>query len=176
MKRVWEFMKGNHPCANLAPYRHLRARRALSIFKDVMLRTRRALSLYNVYGDSALLLLNGISLNSDSALLALKWRYWKGVISHSKVLVDSNEFSLIFWKVQHSHSRHQKTTSHLLRINLKGKVRFNNKWPLEGAMYINLRSNFRGHPEMLVFFLQFTQNIDVSDKSIHKAFRIHKTL
>ena len=30
-------------------YRQLRARRALSIFKDLLLRTRRALSLYNVY-------------------------------------------------------------------------------------------------------------------------------
>ena len=34
--------------------RLLRARRALSIFKDVPLRTRRVLSLYKVYGDSAL--------------------------------------------------------------------------------------------------------------------------
>ena len=31
----------------------------------------RVLSLYKVYGDSALLVLNGTSLNSDSALLAL---------------------------------------------------------------------------------------------------------
>ena len=37
---------GNH-------YRLLKARRALSIFKDVPLRTRRALSLYKVYGDMA---------------------------------------------------------------------------------------------------------------------------
>ena len=53
----------------------LRTRRALSLFKDGQLRTRRALSLYKVYGDSALLVLNGTSLNSDSALLALNWRY-----------------------------------------------------------------------------------------------------
>ena len=44
-------------------YRQLRVRRALSIFKDVLLRTRRALVLYNVYGDSALLVLNRTSLN-----------------------------------------------------------------------------------------------------------------
>ena len=44
---------------------------AISIFKDVPLRTRRALWLYNIYGDSALLVLNGTSLNGDSALLAL---------------------------------------------------------------------------------------------------------
>ena len=53
----------------------LRARRVLSTFKDVPLRTRRALPLCNVYGDSALLVLNGISLNSDCALLALNWQY-----------------------------------------------------------------------------------------------------
>ena len=62
--------------------------------------------------------------------------------------------------MQHSHSRHQKTTSNLLRINLKGKLRFSNGWPLEGAMYINLWSNFLGHPEMLVF-CNFFQNIGV---------------
>ena len=31
-----------------------------------------------------------------------------------------------------------KTTSNLLRIKLKGKLRFNKIWPLEGAMYITL--------------------------------------
>ena len=35
-------------------------------------------------------------------------------------------------------SKRQKTTSNLLRINLKGRVRFTNKWTLERAMYINL--------------------------------------
>ena len=39
--------------------------------KDVPLRARRALSLYNVYGDSALLVLNGTSLISNNALLTL---------------------------------------------------------------------------------------------------------
>ena len=43
----------------------------LTIFKDVPLRTRRVVSLYKVYGDSTLLILNGTSSNSDSALLAL---------------------------------------------------------------------------------------------------------
>ena len=55
---------------------HLRARRALMLFKDVLLRTRRALLLYIVYGDSPLLALNGTSLNSVNALLAPSWRYW----------------------------------------------------------------------------------------------------
>ena len=52
-------------------YRQLRARRALLQFKDVPLRTRRALLLYKVYGDSALLVLNGTSLICNNALLAL---------------------------------------------------------------------------------------------------------
>ena len=54
----------------------LRARRALSIFKDVPLGTRRVLLLYNVYVNSTLLVLNGTSLNSDSALLALNWWFY----------------------------------------------------------------------------------------------------
>ena len=37
-------------------YHQLRARSALSIFKDVPLRARRMLSLYNVYGNSTFLL------------------------------------------------------------------------------------------------------------------------
>ena len=48
-------------CRILVPLRYighqLRARRALSIFKDVPLRARRVLSLYKAYGDSALLFL-----------------------------------------------------------------------------------------------------------------------
>ena len=55
----------------------MRARRVLSIFKDVPLRTRRALSLYKVYGDSTLLVLNRTSWNRDNALLALNWQYIK---------------------------------------------------------------------------------------------------
>ena len=57
---------------------------------------------------------------------------------YSIVLVDLNEYPSIFQKVQDSHSRHQKTTSNLLRINLKGILQFNEIWPLEGAMYITL--------------------------------------
>ena len=45
-------------------------KRVLS-FTNVPLRTRRALLLYNVYGDSALLVLNETLLNSISALVAL---------------------------------------------------------------------------------------------------------
>ena len=56
------------------------------------------------------------------------------------LLVDLNEFpSLQYFKKCSIHtleSRHQKTTSNLLRINLKGILQFNETWPLEGAMYI----------------------------------------
>ena len=78
----------------------------------------------------------------------------------------------IYQNVQHSLSRHQKTTSNLLRINLKGKLKFNHSWPLEGAMYITLWKNFRGHPKN-VSFVHFLKILMVSDKTIHKAFRTH---
>ena len=56
------------------------------------------------------------------------------------VLVNLKHFfpPSIFWKMQHSHSRYQRTTSNLIRINLKSTLRFSNQWPLEGVMYINL--------------------------------------
>ena len=41
---------------------------------DVPLKTRRALSQYILYGDSALLVLNG-TVNSNNALLTVDWRY-----------------------------------------------------------------------------------------------------
>ena len=56
-------------------FRQLRARRAQSIFKDVPLRTRRALSPQILYSDSDLLVFNATSLNINSALLALNWRF-----------------------------------------------------------------------------------------------------
>ena len=53
----------------------------------------------------------------------------------------------------------KKTTLNTLRINLKGILKFNEMWPREGAMYITLWDNFRGHPEN-VSFMQFSQKID----------------
>ena len=52
----------------------LRARRALMQFNNVPLRTRTALLLYKVYGDNALFVLNGTSMNSANALLVLSRR------------------------------------------------------------------------------------------------------
>ena len=76
---------------------------------------------------------------------------------------------------KHSHPRHLKTTSNFLTIHLKGKLTFGNGSPLEGAMYINLWWNFRGHPKFF-FFFNFLKIWMVSDKTIHRAFGIHKTL
>ena len=54
-----------------------------------VLRTRRVLSLYNVYGDSALqVLIKGTSLNSYSALLALKTNDIKKICSIDLVTSD----------------------------------------------------------------------------------------
>ena len=54
------------------------------------LRTRRALSPWTLYSDSALLVLNGTSLNIYTALLALNWR-------HSPyLLIDENREPLQF--------------------------------------------------------------------------------
>ena len=96
-------------------------------------------------------------------------------LSHSIVLVDLNEFPPLFQKVQHSNSRHQKTTSNL-RINLKVILKFNEIWPLEGAMDITLRYNFWGHPENFSF-MQLSQKLKVSDnnKKMHRAFRTRTT-
>ena len=58
--------------------RQLRTRRALTLFNDVPLRTRRTLLPQTLYSDSALLVLNGTSLNSVTALLALNW--WNTIL------------------------------------------------------------------------------------------------
>ena len=60
------------------------------------------------------------------------------ILPFKAILVDLNEFPSIFQKVQHSYSRHQKTISNFLRITLKGNLRLNKIWPLEGAMYMTL--------------------------------------
>ena len=62
-----------------------------------------------------------------------------------------NGFPSIFQKVQYFHFRHLKTTSHLLRICLNGILKSNKVWPLEGAIYISLWENYRGHPDNELF-------------------------
>ena len=78
-------------------------------------------------------------------------------------------FHQSFKKVEHSHSRHQKATTNLLRIDLKGKLSFNNSWQLEGANLHNSMVNFRGHPKN-VCFMQFSQNIDGFGQNDSKGF------
>ena len=82
---------------NKTSYHKLRARRALLQFKDVTLRTRRALSLYKVNGNSALLVLNGISLICNNALLALNWQYIPGGKKKTEQSIQSifQDFALI---------------------------------------------------------------------------------
>ena len=46
-----------------------------------------------------------------------------------------------------------------LQSIIKGKLRCSKCSPLEGGMYINLWTNFQGHPENVIF-LQFSQNMD----------------
>ena len=78
-------------------------------------------------------------------------------------MVNWNGFPSIFQKVQYFHSRHWKTTSHILRISLNGILKLNEVWPLEGAMYISLWENSRGHPDN-VSFMQFSTKIDGFEK------------
>ena len=53
----------------------------------------------------------------------------------------------------------RKQPQHLLRISLNGILKWNEVWPLEGAMYISLWENSRGHPDN-VSFMQFSTKID----------------
>ena len=76
--------------------------------------------------------------------------------SHSIVLVDLNKVSSIIWKVQQSHSRCQKTTSNLLGITLKGRLRVSNEQSSEGAMYINICWNSWGIPRNYFFSQNFS--------------------
>ena len=68
----------------------------------------------------------------------------------------------------------QKTTSNLHRITLKGKLRFGNGSPLDGAMV-----TFSGASQKCIFLGgggNFLKILTVSDKTIHKSFRIHNAL
>ena len=86
-----------------------------------------------------------------------------------------NEFPLIFQKVQHSHFRHQKGTSSLLRINLKGILKFNEIWPWELCTQLYNLGGGGGIPKIFSF-MQFSQKIDGFWQNIHRAFRTHTTL
>ena len=53
----------------------------------------------------------------------------------------------------------RKQPHSLLRISLNGILKLNEVWPLEGAMYISLWENYRGHPDN-ISFMQFSTKID----------------
>ena len=72
MKFRWEPERHYH-YSNDVP---LRTRRALSLFKWCSVENQKGtIAIQCLYGDSTLLVLNGSSLNSRNALLALNWRY-----------------------------------------------------------------------------------------------------
>ena len=71
--------------------------------------------------------------------------------------------------------RHQKTTSNLLTIHLKGKLMCGNGSPPRGRYVHKPMVKFLGLPENVIFF-NFLKIWMVSDNTIHRAFRIHKTL
>ena len=81
-----------------------------------------------------------IENNSRTILSAICVHFYIGL----SLLVDWNEFPSIFHKVQHFHSRHQKTSSNLLRTNVNSKLRLNKIWPLEEASVHNSMARYSG--------------------------------
>ena len=69
----------------------------------------------------------------------------------------------------------KQTTSSLLRITLQDRLRVNNEQSLEGAMYIYPMVQLL--LPITLLWVQIFQNNDGfrRKKTIHKAFRIHKT-
>ena len=57
----------------------------------------------------------------------------------------------------------------LLRISLNGILKLNEEWPLEGAMYIFLWENYRGHPDN-ISFMQFSTKIDGFEQKDSQGF------
>ena len=99
-------------------------------------------------------------------------------LSHNIVLLDLNEFSSIFCKVQHSQvlQTSQKIASNCLRITLIGRLRVIIEQSLEGALYINIWQNSPGPPEKNLVSCKLLKIWMISDRTVHKAFRIHNIL
>ena len=94
-------------------------------------------------------------------------------------MVDLNEYPSMFGKVHPSHFRHEKTTSNFLQISLKDRLRVSNEQSQEGVMYILHKPMVElggGGPQTLFFWCKFLKILMVLDKTIHKAFKIHKTI
>ena len=92
------------------------------MFKD---RTRRALWLYKVYDKSALLDLNGTSLNSVNTLLALRRRY--GLGHKTQEIWSRKGLDYI-----HTHKKHTRTTikSYIYEPARVGKTRARGAWEI----------------------------------------------
>ena len=92
---------------------------------------------------------------------AVSWQFFYKIKSRSihVVMVDLNEFSSIFQKVQHFHSRHQKTTSNLLTTHLKGKLMFGNASSLYRRSYVYIKAmvTFSGASWKKVYFSLFSK-------------------
>ena len=80
-----------------------------------------------------------------------------------------NGFPSIFQKSAVFSLQTLKTTSHLLGISLNGILKLNEVWPLEGAMYISLWENYRGHPDN-ISFMQFSTKIDGFEQKDSQGF------
>ena len=82
--------------------------------------------------------------------------------SISIVLVDLNKFPSIFQKEQHSHSRHQKTTSNLLNSQFKRQIKVQQNMATRGSCVHKVKPMLNilwGHPQNFSF-MQFSQNMD----------------
>ena len=55
------------------------------------------------------------------------------------------------------------------KISLNGILKLNEVWPLEGAMYISLWENYRGHPDN-ISFMQFSTKIDGFEQKDSQGF------
>ena len=93
-------------------YLQLRARRALSLVNDVLLRTRKALLLYKVHDNCALLVLNGTSMNGVITLLVSS--YNKKIMFFENAEIKSNDTKIITISLQppslfspYHHQNHQ---------------------------------------------------------------------
>ena len=56
-----------------------------------------------------------------------------------------------------------------VKIGLNGILKLNEVWPLEGAMYISLWENSRGHPDN-ISFIQFSMKIDGFEQKDSQGF------
>ena len=81
-----------------------------------------------------------------------------------------------FQKVQHFHSRHQKTTSNLLRINFKREIKIQPFMTTRASYVHNSMVILIGASTKMLVLCNFLKILMVSDKMICRAFRTRATL